>query len=151
MESKFIEGTNEQYSIREDGVVLSNYRIRYSPSTNKYTKEIFIKPKIIIPDKFNQIKIKINNKKTGFSTRKLLLKYFNYNICSKCSNKYTRFQKQISAICKQCINTKKNATKRKWYSDNAEIVREKTYNWQKNINPEGWKKIKKKQLKKKLI
>ncbi len=45
METKFIEGTNEKYSIREDGVVIRHYR--YDKWKNKLIKDYLLKNRLM--------------------------------------------------------------------------------------------------------
>jgi hypothetical protein len=58
LKTKFIEGTNEQYSIREDGVVFKNYNVDIN-NNKTILKNYIVKP--IINSKTLQLRIK-NNK-----------------------------------------------------------------------------------------
>jgi len=101
METKFIEGTNEQYSIREDGVVISHYlRTR---GINSYRDKIL--PKHI----HNTGSIYINGKKKTVSFPYLLHEYFGYKFCIKCNNKVYTIS---NYICDDC-----NKKREKKYSD----------------------------------
>jgi hypothetical protein len=71
METKFIEGTNEQYSIREDGVVIRHWGIHSSGSISNKEKIL----KGYFDKKTNTIKVCINNKEHLLKT--LMGKYFN--------------------------------------------------------------------------
>ena len=48
LESKFIKDTNKQYSIREDGAVISHYRFNYWSSENKNYKIVKLLEKVNI-------------------------------------------------------------------------------------------------------
>jgi hypothetical protein len=94
METKFIEGTNEQYSIREDGVVIKNYKTRgkkkfYIESTLQGSKD----------PKGNTLQFRLNNK--TYSKNALLIKYFGYKDCKNtgCTNKIDILH---VLYCKKC-------------------------------------------------
>ena len=101
METKFIEGTNEQYSIREDGAVISHYlRTR---GVNSY------RDKILPVHIHNTGNIYINGKKKTVSFPYLLYKYFGYKFCVKCNNKIYNI---LNYVCDDC-----NKKREKKYSD----------------------------------
>ena len=88
METKFIEGTNNQYLIREDGVVLQCYKYNTELNTVCTTKKI------------STLNLGIKSSLSLHSTNRLLLKYFGYIICKYCNQK-----KQIihsKDKCKTC-------------------------------------------------
>ncbi len=97
MQTKFIEGTNEQYSIREDGVVIKHYkkqRISNVITINVETNNII---KIL---KGNCVNIHFNGKPKRLSISKLLFVYFGYAICNQCNN---NFIPDISPVkCNNC-------------------------------------------------
>jgi hypothetical protein len=99
METKFIEGTNEQYSIRKDGVVIQHYKFTWTG--NITYKESFLKKHV----KNHCVFLRKNKKNIGLSINTLLLKYFNYKLCIRCSSKIHN-EKEI-----YCIPCKKEATK----------------------------------------
>lgn len=73
METKFIEGTNNQYSIREDGVVIRHYII-HSRNNKKYYKEYYLygyREKDI-----HRIKLSINKERKDFLVKLLVYDYF---------------------------------------------------------------------------
>jgi hypothetical protein len=93
METKFIEGTNQQYSIREDGAVISHY-------FRKANKNKIYRDKILLPVcGFNTCTISINDERKKVSFQYLLHEYFGYRICSKCSNKIYSISKRICYDC----------------------------------------------------
>ena len=79
LESKFIEGTNNQYSIRNDGVVISHKRNR------------------ILKKQKNYVCVGSSANKLSIST--LLKKYFGFRYCSKCNEKMTNLNK---LKCEKC-------------------------------------------------
>jgi hypothetical protein len=80
LETKFIEGTNNQYSIRNDGVVISHYINKYD--INLKTMSIFYRDKIIKPrltERVNNIlvSVPINGKFKEVTVKSLVAKAFN--------------------------------------------------------------------------
>lgn len=71
METKFIEGTNEQYSIREDGAVIRHWFIHSSGSISNKEKIL----KGYLDKKTNTVKVSINNKEYLLKT--LMSNHFN--------------------------------------------------------------------------
>jgi hypothetical protein len=104
MEIKFIEGTNQQYSIREDGVVFRNYRHNYNINTKKIDiiKHLcyIVKP-YKVSEKCNTVSI---NKKSSISVNVLLKNNFGFTLCSKCDCKiYNQStNKRTRNICDNC-------------------------------------------------
>lgn len=89
METKFIEGTNEQYSIREDGVVIRHY---LKKGNNQFVKNTLIYKDVIIPYKQEcrgrgEI-VAINTLSRKVITlykNSTLHKYFGFIICPECN------------------------------------------------------------------
>jgi hypothetical protein len=102
MKSHFIKDTNEQYSIREDGVLISH-------STYHQKRDIEIKLT------GNKACIKVNNKWTTVSTRVLLIKYFNTIHCKTCSTTITTARNKY---CKECARKRKSKRSTKWKDNN---------------------------------
>ena len=77
LETKFIEGTNNQYSIRNDGVVMIHYQRGNYPGTIRICKRV-IKPRGYVkknfPDRIIYPTVIIRAK--PFSLKALVLKYF---------------------------------------------------------------------------
>ena len=99
MKTKFIEGTNKQYSIREDGEVIRHYKYTW---TRKKTYKEGIMPKY----GKNKTHVTINdlnsNKNGSFSINTLLRKYFNTFKCVQCSIiKPNNFKR--SCVCNECL------------------------------------------------
>jgi hypothetical protein len=129
LQTKFIEGTNEQYSIREDGVVFSNYR-------NKKTKnKEYILYKIIQMRTYNNC-LKLAPYKISNSTKILVFKHFGYCICKQCNKKldYMPFKH----VCKECIESHNKAITKKYYNNNKEKYKNYAIEYIKN-NPEKYK------------
>jgi hypothetical protein len=107
METKFIEGTNKQYSIREDGVVIQHYKFTWAGNIAKSFKE-----KELIACKYPSIssnayfvRIQINKKQHNVFINSLLITYFNKAKCPKCNVEYKRTIKKVQS-CPSCL--KKN-------------------------------------------
>lgn len=99
MKTKFIEGTNKQYSIREDGVFTRYYTINYNINTKNFDKTIFKEE--ILKDKKGTVYIG-NHKR--ISTNKLLRQYFKQVYCIKCKVKVEDLTvgKRTKSICINC-------------------------------------------------
>jgi hypothetical protein len=97
METKFIEGTNEQYSIREDGVVIKHYTI-FKRLGKVYEDSILegSKNKEEKVDQFN-IKGKYHGKNA------LMIKYFGIKSCRNpnCSNLLIKLRAMYCSDCKK--------------------------------------------------
>jgi hypothetical protein len=106
LQTKFIEGTNEQYSIREDGAIISHYRIRYNALYKRYytiTKDI---EKKLAEYRCN---ILVNGVNKSFSCVQLVYDYFGFFECKTCKSRTAHSCKRI---CKECsIKNKKNYRK----------------------------------------
>jgi hypothetical protein len=132
LQTKFIEGTNEQYSIREDGAVFSNYAKRII--RNK--EYILYKTIQLKPTKSNCIKI--DNYKVGNSISNLIFKHFGYCICKQCNKKLE--YNSVQHMCKECAKNNIILSRKKFYNNNKEKY--KNYNIQyKKANPEKHKEI----------
>jgi len=97
MKSKFIKGTNEQYSIREDGIMTIHYKY-----TKNYTSTYNIN-RIIKPNKNKPgiiYEFVINRKRINRSMNTLLMDTFGYHICNKCTSKF--IPNKSSRKCDEC-------------------------------------------------
>jgi hypothetical protein len=120
METKFIEGTNEQYSIREDGVVIRHYKYRGRKEYNHKIKEdVIIEYKKHPTRNCNYIVVNSNNKIYNWFKNSLLAKYFNIIICPNC-NKTIKTTVHIR-VCDKCIKETLNKLSRKWRKNNPEL------------------------------
>lgn len=91
LKSKFIKGTNKQYSIRNDGVIISHYL--KTRGVNSYRdKELPI-------HNHNNCFIYLQGKKKTVSTQILLFQYFGFKRCIKCNNKHYNIKNLICTSC----------------------------------------------------
>jgi hypothetical protein len=107
METKFIEGTNEQYSIREDSVVISNYANHYSYFTKSFTRAYRIKE--LKPNKNGKVNINIGGRKgiqKVLTVSKLMKEYYNGVKCHHCNNLITKKYFKVCDDCKKEILSK---------------------------------------------
>lgn len=113
MKSCFIENTNKQYSIREDGRIIRNYKIT-SNQDKKFCKLIYKE------SKKHTVRL-YDNTVRSLSIAQLLNVYFGFIICTKCKNK-TYNKKDLSKIhFRMCVNcAKKNIVLKtyKWKKEN---------------------------------
>jgi hypothetical protein len=140
LERKFINGTNEQYSMTEDGIFLSHYRRKIV-----HGKEIIVNKvrQLIINKSTNQVKI--FNK--GVSVKILIFEHFGYSFCKQCNKKLDYNPR--SAICKECL--KENyATWLKKYNSSDYAIKKRSVDKKKYIknNPEVYKAMQKRAAKK---
>jgi len=80
METKFIEGTNKQYSIRKDGTVIRNYKMMYDINLKKVIpKYKTVIPKLSINKKLNAVifDVTVNKIRKKFYVREVVAKHFN--------------------------------------------------------------------------
>jgi hypothetical protein len=112
MIEKFIEGTDYQYSIREDGVVIKHYNIL------KNRKRVYVKS-LIKGHLYQGIKVDgpnsriFNIKGKIYSRRILMFTYYGYKFCNNkcCKNKVNNLNDLYCSCCK-IVNTKNSY--RKW-------------------------------------
>lgn len=125
METKFIEGTNEQYSIREDGVVI-----------NHNTKKI-----LNIDKNVNKFTIYPNGVKKEMRRSTLLKKYFNITNLYVDNYSKTHYQVNKDKILEYSRKKYKNnlnkikEKSRKYYLENSDKLKEKARIYNQN-NPE---------------
>lgn len=92
MKTKFIENTNGQYSIREDGVVIRNYLTSHS-------KIVFTSREVKPLN--NKVNLNTISGRKAFTITLLLKKYYGVK-CKYCENKVVRKYKRL---CDTCIST----------------------------------------------
>lgn len=95
MKTKFIKGTNKKFSIREDGIVLTNYRV-YKNGKKDYSYNVEIHPS----NKHFSLYIG-NGKRLGRTQNSLLKEYFNLVICVRCKE-IKKPRKKDSLKCVEC-------------------------------------------------
>jgi Zn finger protein HypA/HybF involved in hydrogenase expression len=120
VKTKFIEGTNKQYSIREDGQVIIHYIRRKNNKIIKY-KEI----KLLKQDNVKSIVIFVNRIRVKRTSNALLKEYFNTFLCKDC-NKY--YKKTTHAVlCNTCYNKRRKLSKAKTYINTKEFQLKKSF------------------------
>lgn len=146
MKTKFIENTNEQYSIREDGVVIKHYKKFYS---KKRGHRIIFKDEEVKVSKVNKsVNIYYNKINKNITIKQLLFKYFNYCICKKCNFKIKENLPQ--GICSNCLKLNIKESKKKYFLKNTEKTYKKAKIWRDN-NPERIKLLRKKTTQKQML
>lgn len=118
IKSHYIKGTDKQYSIREDGVMIKHYIARsnqHTPVPHKYPCH-----KIVKYDKRGVINLKINGVRVAFSKNKLFILYFGYYICVKCGKKEYISEYKRKQYCKDCRRLYHNISATKHYNNNKE-------------------------------
>jgi hypothetical protein len=116
MKTKFIENTNQQYSIREDGVITRHYH-------NSKWKTIVYKNKVLNKAKtycFN----KHNRKGNTFTYRSLMFKYF--TITCETLNCNTLLMSVKHHYCNECAQKRLNIINKK-YNDRLTKTLTKEY------------------------
>jgi hypothetical protein len=115
LQTKFIEGTNEQYSIREDGAVFRNYTNRKMKGTdNKLYKTVQMRKR--------KECVIIHNYKVSTSIKFLVFEHFGYCFCKQCNKKLDYLPLQY--ICKECLKINFKASVNKCYANNKKKYRE---------------------------
>jgi hypothetical protein len=112
LQTKFIEGTCRQYSIREDGAVFRNY----------VTKVIEGKEYAVYKKRTRRKTpgncINLSNYKINTSLKILIFNHFGYCICKKC-NKKVDYLLDGNA-CKECIENSFKIYSKTYYNKNKE-------------------------------
>ncbi len=120
MIQKFIEGTNEQYSIREDGVVISNYINHYSSLTKSLTKSYRIRE--LKPNKSGKVNINIGGRKgiqKVLTISKLMKEYYNGVKCHHCNSLIT---KKYFKVCDDCKKEILSKAAKEWKLANSDKI-----------------------------
>jgi hypothetical protein len=143
LQTKFIEGTNERYAIREDGVIFSYYRDKVARGKGwqqniELEKQRYRKYETIImtPCKFNAVRI--GPKKTCKSVKILFFNAFGYIICKKCNKKINYMAR--SGNCNECKLSSIKESEKKYLKNNIKIKRQAAKNYRLN-NPDKCKQI----------
>jgi hypothetical protein len=119
LESKFIKKTNEQYSIRNDGVVIRHYM-------DMRCGRIFNEKQLKISS-IKAVAIYINKKKRSFNLQTLLFDYFNFRLCNKCNSK---IYERLNKTCEYCKKEQIRVSDLKHYylnSDKEKEIQKKSY------------------------
>jgi hypothetical protein len=131
MIEKFIEGTDDQYSIREDGVVIKHYKILRNQK-RVYERSILQGSKDPRGTTFQFV---LNGKRYG--NNKLLIDYYGFKPCknSECSNPVTQL---FYLYCNDCKNLQHQKVIKRCRTKNPEktiINRKKHYEKSKSTMP----------------
>ena len=120
LETKFIEDTNQQYSIREDGALIRHFKqFRVKGGSFQTMHENVIVPYKKAPNRQCLIAvINSSGKVRSFSKNSLLAKYFSYIFCPQCTQKI-KTTKHIR-ICRTCAKENLNKNGGKWRKLNPE-------------------------------
>jgi hypothetical protein len=123
LQTKFIEGTDEQYSIREDGAVFKNHVVKIIEGK----KHIIYKKtqRKVIANHIN-----INKYKISTTIKILIFNHFGYCICKKC-NKKVNYLLSGNA-CKECIKYGFVVNHKTYYNKNKEKHVKYVREYQKN-------------------
>ena len=120
LESKFIEGTNNQYSIRNDGVVISHYTFSGNVCT--------IRDKIISQRKLSSQKyitfvstIYLIGVQRDIRIESLLYKYFNIQYCRDCNNPVESSKRKY--YCTACDRLHVSVKNNRWRENNIDKVK----------------------------
>ena len=116
LQTKFIEGTNQQYSIREDGFIISH-------KSNKILKS----------NKNGKVSVTLGARKhqKTFTITKLLKEYFNGVRCWHCDNLVTKI---YAKVCNDChIKDREKNSSKVYRLDNPEKYKEYDKKWNKKV------------------
>lgn len=115
LESKFIEGTNNQYSIRNDGVVFSHYRYHF---TGIVKHKAPIEKKLLYHKDAPYINLCCNHKIKHTTIRSLLKSAFGIVKCKDCNNTIKEGIK-----CKDCKNKTRATVVARWAKNNPDTLK----------------------------
>lgn len=122
MKTKFIDGTDKQYSIREDGSIIRNYKWRGRKEYGHIEyKKVVLKYKKCPKRKVDYLAVRSNGKVFNWFKNSLLSHYFNFIICPKC-NKKIKTDKHIR-VCPECIRKARNIRSLEWRKNNKETYK----------------------------
>jgi len=130
MKTKFIKGTNKKYSIREDGVVFSNYY--FNNNGDKVKRKYPLKSR---KDK-DRIVVQINygKEKGSKCTKALVKKYFGFFHCKKCNKKTKDNDNNIQYFfCSKCTKEKRRLNSAKFKRNNPEKIKLSRNKYRKDL------------------
>jgi hypothetical protein len=152
LQTKFIEGTNKQYSIREDGVVTRHYKKNRGGSITFGD--------IIIKCQKNGYEIYFNSIPKLITKSNLLHQTFGHILCRDCNQKMIQYrvvkENIVSQKCSLCLKPRSKQSKeskQQWRDNNPEKVldiRKRSYLKHKENYKEKYA-SKRKQLKQKEV
>lgn len=114
MQSHFIKDTKEQYSIREDGVVIRHYRVRFNANTREYYTEH--KEYISLGSRI--VTIVVNGIKKQATISVLLRDHFGFCFCTSCKDKVESTH-STRTMCDKCKRPRTEITK-EWWANNED-------------------------------
>ena len=114
MKTKFIEGTDKKYSIREDGVFIRNYK----SYKNKHSSGIIKTKKILKSGK----KGRVYTSDGVFYIKSLLLEYFKIRICKICNKNFDTDNVNVK-VCSECTRKRVNKKNKEWRDKNPEKIK----------------------------
>ena len=103
MIEKFIEGTDNRYSITSEGRIFSHYRYNNNGKVNYRIREVIINKM----NNIGSVNIIINGKNYCTTIKTLMLKIFNERRCTNCKNLFTQSDKE-KRRCKDCRKLMEN-------------------------------------------
>ena len=115
MTSHFIEGTEEQYSIREDGVIVGHYYERHG---KRFLRENVLSKKLYTNQNYDVYKtsIRVKGKNRLLRINTLMFKYFNQQECRDCGCNI--HHKDRKYLCKECKRLHVNINVEVWNKKN---------------------------------
>jgi hypothetical protein len=128
MKSHFIKDTNEQYSIREDGVIVRHYRL--SPKKGIVYQEKVLTVYTAKNNNYQYLKLRVKGKYKGIALTTLLFKYLNYTLCVECKEKIKGLSgsRRLCPTCKQ--SQQESSLKHYWRDPKAAYLKGKK--WKSN-------------------
>jgi len=124
LQTKFIEGTNEQYSIREDGAVFKNHVVKIIEGKEHIIHKKRTQRKVIANH------INITKYKISTTIKILIFNHFGYCICKKCNKKVDYLLN--GNACKECIKYGFVINNKTYYNKNKEKHTKYVREYQKN-------------------
>jgi len=128
MKTKFIVGTNKQYSIREDGEVVRHYKLTWTGNITQ-VKDVLMTKYGAKNAKYIIRVIDGINKSLSINT--LLFDYFGFKYCKTCGNK---MYNKVNIHCDKChketrrrYNQKTSKKKQAWAKKNGVDVISRNY------------------------
>lgn len=115
LQTKFIEGTDKQYSIREDGAVISHYR--FLRNLKKEYRTLLLKGNK--DPKCATIQYIIKGKQ--YTKSALLITHFGFKKCKTCK---AAVQNILYSYCKDCIKIRDKESFKKYKKNNPIKVKE---------------------------
>ena len=110
MITHYIKDTNEQYSIREDGIVVSHKRKLDKKLSTTVRNDHVYKSEIVC--------LYINGKQINIRVETLMFNYFNINTCRNCKNTFINVKRKY--LCPCCEKSHNEINMKKWLDNNPD-------------------------------